>query len=77
MNVFKRNHGNVPIQFFGKPFYIISNVKTRHCLQGPTKVIRSKRFTLTRLRILKGSGGSWRGVFRIYKDIKKVKFVNL
>ena len=35
--VFEHNGGNVPIQFFGKPFTIVSN-ETRHCLHGPTKV---------------------------------------
>ena len=35
--VFEHNGGNVPIQFFGKPFTIVSN-ETRHCLHGPIKV---------------------------------------
>ena len=35
--VFEHNGGNVPIQFFGKPFTIVSN-ETRHCPHGPTKV---------------------------------------
>ena len=35
--VFEHNGGNAPIQFFGKPFTIVS-IETRHCLHGPTKV---------------------------------------
>ena len=35
--VFEHNGGNVPIQFFGKLFTIVSS-ETRHCLHGPTKV---------------------------------------